>query len=71
MIAQRVEGSPTSNIPDAILEEYWEFRDVYSGEKVNILAPHWPYNLQIKLEEGSKPAHRPIYSLSPPKLVAL
>src|SRR5258705_13394430 len=36
-----------------------------------MLAPHWPYNLQISLEEGAKPFHGLIYSLSPPELTAL
>src|SRR5258706_287934 len=52
-------------------QEYHEFCDVFSGEKANALAPHQPYNLKINLEEGAKPFHRPIYSLSPPELTAL
>src|SRR5260370_11501675 len=52
-------------------QEYHEFRDVFSGEKANALAPHWPYNLKINLEEGTKPFHGPIYLLSPPELTAL
>src|SRR5258707_625066 len=56
---------------DSIPAEYHEFRDVFSGEKAGTLAPHRPYDLQINVEEGAKPVHRPIYSLSPPELVAL
>src|SRR5258708_39730983 len=52
-------------------QEYHEFRDVFSGEKANMLAPHQPYDLKINLEEGTKPFHRPIYLLSPPELTAL
>src|SRR6266436_4977703 len=52
-------------------KEYHEFRNVFSGEKANALAPHQPYNLQINLEEGTKPFHRPIYSLLPPELTVL
>src|SRR5258708_14478985 len=52
-------------------QEYHKFCDVFSGEKANALAPHWPYNLKINLEEGMKPFHRPIYSLSPLELTAL
>src|SRR5258708_25062747 len=52
-------------------QEYHEFRDVFSGEKANALAPHRPYDLKINLEEGAKPFHGPIYSLSPPELTAL
>src|SRR5258708_30883058 len=54
-----------------VTQEYHEFRDVFSGEKANALAPHQPYDLKINLEEGAKPFHRPIYSLSPPELTAL
>src|SRR5258706_2472025 len=56
---------------DSILAEYCNFRDVFSGEKVGTLTPHRPYDLQINVEEGAKPIHRPIYSLSPPELAAL
>src|SRR5260370_37598648 len=60
-----------TKILDSILAEYHEFCDVFSGEKAGTLAPHRPYDLQINVEEGAKPVHRPIYSLSPPELVAL
>src|SRR5260221_4979732 len=56
---------------DSILVEYHEFCDVFSGEKADTLTPHRPYDLQINVEEGAKPVHRPIYSLSPPELAAL
>src|SRR5258708_1105825 len=52
-------------------QEYHKFRDVLSGEKANMLAPHRPYDLKINLEEGMKPFHRPIYSLLPLELTAL
>src|SRR6266436_3106103 len=52
-------------------QEYHKFRNVFSGEKVNVLAPHWLYDLKIYLEEGTKPFHGLIYSLSPPELTAL
>src|SRR5258708_4146185 len=56
---------------DSILAEYCDFCDVFSGEKAGTLAPHRPYDLQINVEEGAKPIHGPIYSLSPPELAAL
>src|SRR5258708_10047552 len=56
---------------DSILAEYCDFRNVFSEEKAGTLAPHRPYDLQINIEEGAKPVHGPIYSLSPPELVAL
>src|SRR5260370_26201830 len=52
-------------------QEYHKFRNVFSGEKANALAPHRPYDLKINLEEGVKPFHGPIYSLLPPELTAL
>src|SRR5258705_13209729 len=51
--------------------EYHEFHEVFSGTKADTLPPHRPYDLQISLEEGAKPFHRPIYSLSPLELTAL
>src|SRR5258707_12120811 len=60
-----------TKILDSIPAEYHEFRDIFSGEKAGTLAPHRPYDLQINVEEGTKPVHRPIYSLSPPELMAL
>src|SRR5260370_3635993 len=55
----------------AFLPEYQEFANVFSGEKANTLVPHRPYDLQINVEEDAKPSYRPIYSLSPPALLAL
>src|SRR5260370_30511337 len=52
-------------------QEYHEFCDVFSGEKANVLAPHWPYDLKINLEERMKPFHGLIYLLLPPELTAL
>src|SRR5260221_5493153 len=60
-----------ANTLDSIPAEYCDFRDVFSGEKAGTLAPHRPYDLQINVEEGAKPIHGPIYSLSPPELMAL
>src|SRR5260221_2997084 len=56
-----------NNIP----AKYHNFSDIFSGEKAGTLTPHRPYDLQINVEEGAKPIHRPIYSLSPLELVAL
>ncbi len=52
-------------------QEYHEFHNIFSGEKANALAPHQLYDLKINLEEGTKPFHRPIYSLLPPELTVL
>src|SRR6266478_2602868 len=58
---------PLSRVP----QEYHKFHNIFSGKKANALAPHWPYDLKINLEEGAKPFHGLIYSLSPPELMAL
>src|SRR5258705_10161898 len=60
-----------TEILDSIPAEYHEFHDIFSGEKTGTLTPHRPYDLQINVEEGAKPVHGPIYSLSPPELAAL
>src|SRR5258708_33457820 len=51
--------------------DYHEFHKAFSGTKANTPPPHQPYALQISLEEGAKPFHGLIYSLSPPELAAL
>src|SRR5258705_4539066 len=48
-----------TNTLDSILDKYCNFHNVFSGEKVGTLAPHRPYDLQINIEEGAKPVHRP------------
>src|SRR5258706_1454403 len=64
---QAMAANTLNNIP----AKYHDFSNVFSGEKVGTLTPHRPYDLQINVEEGVKPIHGPIYSLSPPELVAL
>src|SRR6266436_9166276 len=56
---------------DSIPVKYHKFHNIFSGEKAGTLTPHRPYDLQINIEEGTKPIHGPIYSLSPPELMAL
>ena len=56
-----------NNIP----EEYHNFEDVFSKSKAGKLAEHWPYDLKIKLDEGTAPLFGPIYSLSQEELAAL
>src|SRR6266446_8733977 len=60
-----------TEILDSIPAKYHKFHNIFSGEKVGTLALHRPYDLQINVEEGAKPVHGPIYSLSPPELMAL
>ena len=60
-----------ANTLNNILAKYHDFSNIFSGEKAGTLAPHRPYDLQINVEEGAKPIHGPIYSLSPLELAAL
>src|SRR5260221_2228462 len=69
--AKAVSTAQPEDTLSGVHQEYHEFCDVFSGEKANTLAPHWPYNLKINLEEGTKLFHGPIYSLSPLELTAL
>ena len=51
--------------------DYHNFTDVFSKTCTCTLAPHWPYDLKIKLEEGTSPPFSPIYSLSQSELKSL
>ena len=54
------EASDFSNVPS----KYYEFTDIFSKTKAEVLAPHHYYDLQINLKEGAQPPVSPIYSLS-------
>ena len=62
-----------SDAPDLtnILEEYYEFANVFSQGKAKTLPMHCPYDLKINLEEGAEPPPGRMYSLSPSELGAL
>ena len=38
-----------------VSSEYYEFTNVFSKTKAEVLAPHYSYNLKINLEEGAQP----------------
>lgn len=63
----------TNNLIDlsTIPTKYHEFTDVFSKAKVEILFPHYLYNLQIKLENGEKLLVKTMYSFSTTKQEAL
>ena len=61
------EAPDLTNVP----KEYHNFTDVFSKAKAEKLAPHQPYNLKIKLEEGTSPLIVPMYPLSQSKLEVL
>jgi len=54
------EAPKFSNVPS----EYYEFTDVFSKTKAEVLAPHCPYNLKINMKEGIQSLVSPIYSFS-------
>jgi len=58
------EAPDLSNVPS----KYHKFTNVFSKTKAEVLASHWPYNLQINLEEGAQPPVGLIYSLTASKL---
>src|SRR5258708_6923285 len=68
--AKAVSTAQPEDTLSGVPQEYHEFHDVFSGEKANVLAPHWPYDLKINLE-GVKLFHGLIYLLSPPELTVL
>jgi len=51
--------------------KYYEFADVFSKNKAEVLPPHRPYDLKINLEEGAQPPVGHIYSLSASEQEAL
>jgi len=57
--AKLAEAPDLSNVPS----EYHEFTNIFSKTKAKVLAPHYPYDLKINLEEGAQPLIGPIYSL--------
>jgi len=57
------ETPDLSNVPS----KYYEFTDIFSKTKARVLAPHYSYDFQINLEEGTQPPVCPIYSLSASK----
>jgi len=58
--AKLAETPNLSNVPS----EYYEFADIFSKTKAEVLPSHHPYDLKINLEEGAQPPVGPIYSLS-------
>jgi len=65
--AKLAETPDLSNVPS----EYYEFADIFSKTKAEVLPPHHPYDLKINLEEGAQPPVSSIYSLSASEQEAL
>ena len=61
------EAPDLSNVPS----EYHKFTNIFSKTKVEVLTPHYPYDLKINLEEGVQPLVGLIYSLLVSKQEAL
>ena len=58
--AKLAETSDLSNV----LSKYYEFANIFSQTKAEILPPHCSYDLKINLKEGAQPLVGSIYSLS-------
>ena len=54
---------PSLEVP-GLLEEYREYRDVFSAQRAKSLPEHWPHDLTIQIENNKAPPLGPIYSLS-------
>jgi len=54
-----------------VSSEYYEFANIFSKTKAEVLTPHYLYDLKINLKEGAQPPVSPIYSLSASKQEAL
>ena len=54
---------PLINLTDVPLECH-NFSDIFDKACASTLAPHWPYDLKLDLEEGTSPLFGLIYSLS-------
>ena len=65
--AKLAEAPDLSNVPS----EYYEFANVFSKTKAEVLTPHCSYDLKINLEKGAQPLVGPIYSLLASKQEAL
>ena len=59
--AVRITNNPVDL--SAVLTECYKFADIFSKAKAGTLALYYPYNLQIKLEDGEKLPIRTIYLL--------
>jgi len=46
-----------------VSSKYYEFTNVFSKTKAEVLTPHCSYDFKINLEEGTQPWVGPIYSL--------
>jgi hypothetical protein len=47
-----------------LLEEYWDFTDVFSKAELDKLPPHRPYNHQIDLEGDNTLSYSPLYKMT-------
>ena len=72
-ISARASSTSDTTPPDlsSVLEEYYDFADVFNKAKADMLALHRPYDLKINFEEGSTLPLGQMYSLSQTELVAL
>ena len=62
----QVNFTKLAEAPDLsnVSSKYYEFTNIFSKTKAEVLASYHPYNFQINLEKGVQPLVGPIYSLS-------
>ena len=73
-INQAPHTEPTIPVDPRLNEiptEYHQFRDVFDKQNSRLLPGHRPYDLTIRMEEGSVPPLGPIYPLSALELQTL
>ena len=58
--AKLAEAPDLSNVPS----EYYEFADIFSKTKAEVLTPHYLYDFKINLEECAQPLVSSIFSFS-------
>jgi len=65
----QTNSAKLAEVPDLsnVSCKYYKFTNIFSKIKVQVLAPYYPYNLQINLREGAQSLVGLIYFLSASK----
>ena len=56
---------------DGLAKEYWKYKDLFTSEKAEMLAPRRTFDHAIELKKGATPPWGPIYPMSAYQLVEL
>ena len=49
---------------DGLPKEYWQYKELFTNEKGEMLAPRQTFDHAIDIKEGATPPWRPIYPMS-------